>query len=1199
MTYIKTIFGTDKDIYRSIEKVVTFGNSTEEHLKHEISEYVVTNKLQENFEKIVDALYSGMDNGSSEIGIWVSGFYGSGKSSFAKYLGLALDKDQIIDGRSFTDRLSNRINSAKISQVFKTIIKQHDPAIVLLDCATEQIKGGTLPPVLELIIAKVSQMAGYSTDSQLANLEIMLKNDNLFEKFVDKIKTDHQEDWHEIKNISQLKAKGIASQIASELYPAIWPDARSFKVTRVDDMSTDKQKVERLLQMVRNVTGKENVIFVVDEVGQYISAKESLILSLQGTLENLKDIGQGKAWLLATAQQTLTEDNAKARLNSDKLYKLNARFPVKVEIEASDIKEICTQRLLGKSVESTKELKSLYAANGEKLRHYTKLENCERTLYKEQMDEKTFIDLYPFLPQHFNIILSLLGRLAKITGGVGLRSAIKVIQDVLKDNLTSEIKPLAEQSLGKLATTYHIYDVLKADIRKSYSHVVAAVDKVIEIYGGEQSEQAKVAKSIGVLQLLDDLYLSPANVASLMHPSVDSDTILEKTKGIIEEIKSTRGCTLTEIDGELRFMTEAITNIDKEKESIIVNSVQRRKVFEEIIKDIYSPVPSARLLNTKTIRTGINLNIEGRVFKLLEASESIQTEIAFCAERDYKNLVEEFVSLSTEQSNKARLYLVGKLDVSLDNDIMEIVKCEEIYGTKNRYEDKEINDYLNSQDQSAKSLKEKVRRILIQAFEKGEFIFRGSASSSKSLGHKLREASNAQLKKAAELVFDKYAEAPLSIGGGDTEKLLRFDDLKQIPPALNHFDLIKSDGSIELKLPALQSIREYIQRQEQAEGRHLLEHFDSPRFGWSKDTTRYLVAVLFIASDIKFRISGEDVKVKGNKSNEALKNTNGFNKLGISMHDEGDRPSMRMLSKSVKRLAELTGETVAPLQQKIAEVVRKHFPELQTKYSSVQTELEHLGLPGIEKAKSIKEGIAEVLKGEGSDAAFRLGKDESDLFTNLKWIKRVYEAFETNARSDFQKAESLRKDVEALPDSGIPKELKDNCKDHFKRLKGIMQNEDFVEEIPNLKDTISDIQSLIADYCQKLQSSENSNIKSKADSLKSKSKWRQLNKEQQDELGRRLDSLELKNRQGIQGIKETLNTTYTVQETFRVVEEQIEEYVKQQQQEESPKGKKTKCIEMSNLPKQISSTEELDRIITKLEGLKSQLSDDVTIELNW
>jgi hypothetical protein len=77
MSKIKSLFSKDKDIYRGIEKVVTFGNASDENLKHEVSEYVVTERIRDNFEKILDALYSGMNDSSNEIGIWVSGVYGS------------------------------------------------------------------------------------------------------------------------------------------------------------------------------------------------------------------------------------------------------------------------------------------------------------------------------------------------------------------------------------------------------------------------------------------------------------------------------------------------------------------------------------------------------------------------------------------------------------------------------------------------------------------------------------------------------------------------------------------------------------------------------------------------------------------------------------------------------------------------------------------------------------------------------------------------------------------------------------------------------------------------------------------------------------------------------------------------------------------------------------------------------------------
>lgn len=1204
MTKIKNLFGADKDIYRSIDKVITFGDSSKiaevknaAKLKDEVSEYVVTEKLQESFEKILDALYTGMESGSNEVGIWVSGFYGSGKSSFAKYLGYGLQKDFKIEGQLFLDRLSNRINSGPITQVFKNIVANYDPAIIMLDCATEQIKGGTLPPILELLIAKVNQISGYSTDSQLANLEQMLQKDNRLDDFINKIKNDFNKDWNDIKFNDQLRAKGYASNLAAQMYPEIWSDSKAFKITRVDDMSSDKQKIEQLLATIRKITGKENIIFIIDEVGQYIAAKESLILSLQGTMENIKDIGQGKAWLLATAQQTLTEDNPNARLNSDKLYKLNARFPVKAEIEASDIKEICTQRILGKSGDATDELKRLYKLHGEKLRHFTKLENCERTMYiKDALDEKLFINLYPFLPQHFEIIISLLGKLAKITGGVGLRSAIKVIQEVLTERLASSSIPLAEEELGKLATTYHIYDVLKADIRKSYSHIVAAVDKIVGVYG-EESEESKVAKSIAVLQLLDDFHLSTKNVAILMHPNVASDSAFKDISVIVDALKSLPGCTLNEIDGQLKFMTDAIINIEIEKDNILVGSSDTRKVYEEIFKDIFSPVPQARLLNTKTVRTGINLNQDMKVYKLLEPNEEVQLEVVISSVMEYSSTVRDLGKNSTENANKSRIYLVGKLDKSIDNDIINIVKNEGIYNTRNRYNDKEINDYLNSQDQEAKRLKDQIRRLLIQAFEKGEFIFRGANKPVNSYSAKFREAANSKLKEVAEVVFDKYLQAPISIPSSDAEKLLNFPNLKNLPIALNHFDLVKSDGGIDLGKDALNSIREFIEKEDQVEGRKLLEHFDAAPFGWSKDTTRFLISIMFIASDIKLRISGEDIKVKGPKAIEALKNVNGFNKIAISTFKGVDKPTMRMLALSIKRLAELTGESVAPLQDKIAEVVRKHFPVFQTRYSAIKTELEHLNLPGTDRAQEVQDGIEEILKGEGSDAAFRLGKPDADLFDNLIWIKSVHTKFQNGIKKDFKLANELRTAINQLPDSGIPKELKDNTAADFDKIDEIMKDNDFVDRISDLKDAIANIQTLASDYCQKLLTSENEKIESETKLITSASNWRKLSKEQQEELSKTLNGLLIDNKQGLDGIKEILNLNYTITSKLSEVREIEQEYLKAKPT--VPVDSKVKRKDLSSLPKKISKPEELDTIILELENLKPELKDGKSIELNW
>jgi hypothetical protein len=647
-------------------------------------------------------------------------------------------------------------------------------------------------------------------------------------------------------------------------------------------------------------------------------------------------------------------------------------------------------------------------------------------------------------------------------------------------------------------------------------------------------------------------------------------------------------------------MTDAIINIEIEKNKIIPSSGDIRKVYEDIIKDIFSPVPQARLLNTKTVRAGVNLNQEGKVLRLLEINEEIQMEIILSNPGEYSKNVDDLAKVSTDKNYSSRIYLTGKVEKDIYSDIVEIVKYEGIYNTRNRYEDKEINDYLSSQDQEAKKLKDQVRRIIVQSFEKGEFIFRGANKPVIIYGTKFKECANGKLKEVAELVYDKYQQATIFIPGSDAEKLLNFPELKSLPVALNHFDLVKSDGGIDLEKESLKSIREFIIKEELVEGRKLLEHFDLAPFGWSKDTTRFLVAAMFIASDIKLKISGDDIKVKGPKAIEALKNVNGFNKIGISAYQANEKPTMDMLALSIKRLAQLTGESVAPLQDRIAEVVRRHFPEFQNKYSPIKTKLEYLNLPGQDKAQEVQDGIAEVLKGEGSDTAFRLGRYNSDLFDNLIWIANVYKGFEQGIENSFKEANALKNSIEALPDSGIPKELKENTNSDFEIIQEIMNDNEFFNRVSDLKDTILNIKTLCSDYCQKILTYENEKIDSEITQIKLSKDFRKLSTDQQEEITIQMDGLVIENKQGLEGIKDTLNLNYTITNAIGIVREQITEYIKTTPVPvPKPGGAEKVAKDLSSFSKTISNEQQLDTIIKELEEFRGELSAGNIIEINW
>ena len=143
---IKTLFDSSKDIYRTIEKVITYGAAQEERLKAEITEYVVTDNMEEQFEELLTKMQLAMEQGGqNEVGVWVSGFYGSGKSSFTKYLGLALDEGVTVDGVRFLRHLQDRLARPQSKALLNTIAGRYPVAVIMLDLASEMLAGAAAP----------------------------------------------------------------------------------------------------------------------------------------------------------------------------------------------------------------------------------------------------------------------------------------------------------------------------------------------------------------------------------------------------------------------------------------------------------------------------------------------------------------------------------------------------------------------------------------------------------------------------------------------------------------------------------------------------------------------------------------------------------------------------------------------------------------------------------------------------------------------------------------------------------------------------------------------------------------------------------------------------------------------------------------------------------------------------------------------
>ena len=814
---IKELFDPAKDIYRTIEKVITYSASQEARLKAEITEYIVTDSIEEQFERLLTRMQAAMEmGGENEVGVWVSGFYGSGKSSFTKYLGLALDESVAIEGTPFLKYLQDRLNKSQTRAQLAALASRHSAAVVLLDLASEMLAGATMEDVSTVLYYKVLQWAGYSRNLKVAAFERRLQKDSRYEEFTNRIQNELETPWKEVQN-DPLVIDSLIPEIAHEMYPQLFKSSMAFSTETTDFVRFENERVKEMLDIVRETTGKEFVVFIIDEVGQYVGSRQNLILNLDGLAKNLKAIGEGNAWIIGTAQQTLTEDDPRAALNSPELYKLKDRFPIQIDLESSDIKEICYRRLLGKSPGGQQELEGLFDKFGQALRHNTKLQDAR--YYDSDFDKTTFVNLYPFLPAHFDILLHLLGALAKSTGGIGLRSAIKVIQDILVEGPDDQ-EPVANRPVGWLATTVTLYDALEKDIRRAFPSIHKAVGKVKIRFTGSQFH-LEVAKTVAVLQVLGNMPVTAQNVASLMHAGIDAPSQRDKVDAAISELINDAIVPFGEKDGNLCFFSEKLNDIDQERAQIPLRSIETRRIHNEALRDAFSPLPSTRLHGSLAVTTGLKAMVGSMVSPLAGERETIQTIVEFVDPKDYDTARTRLIEESRQRSAQNTVYLLGRTSSDIDDKVAEIYRCREIHQRYRNDPDAEVKEYCAAQTDRATKLTGELEHLLKRCLSQGSFIFRGQTTAVDSVDPDVIDATKKHLGDVAEQVFDRYGEAPVRAETALAEKFLRVGNLKAVSSAVDPLGLVQVSGGtphIKTDHKAVVSIRDYIDRLGTVEG---------------------------------------------------------------------------------------------------------------------------------------------------------------------------------------------------------------------------------------------------------------------------------------------------------------------------------------------------------------------------------------------
>ena len=370
MPHINQLFAND--IYRRIEEVIKVDQTNEDVLRAEIDEYVVTRAILGGYTRFLDRYLETPNKPHEGVAVWVSGFFGSGKSSFAKILGMVVANRAVKAGKA-ADIFTQRSGDAKLSVLLKQVNERIPTEAVIFDVSSDRgIRSGN-QTLTEIIYRLFLKQLGYADDLDLAELEITLEDKGELEAFKTAYRSEYAQGWDENKDLIAMSL-GEASMVVHKLHPERFatPDSWAATINNRADITPAKLAERAKMLMERRRPG-QSLVVVVDEVGQFVAHDVQKMLDLQAVVQNFGRVGRGKLWLVVTSQEKLNELVGGLDDKRIELARLMDRFPqeLQVHLEPTDISEVTSRRILSKNAEAETTLRRLYEAHQARLASLT------------------------------------------------------------------------------------------------------------------------------------------------------------------------------------------------------------------------------------------------------------------------------------------------------------------------------------------------------------------------------------------------------------------------------------------------------------------------------------------------------------------------------------------------------------------------------------------------------------------------------------------------------------------------------------------------------------------------------------------------------------------------------------------------------------------------------------------------------------
>ena len=470
---LKEIF--EKSIDRPMDSVIKADD--EEGILNELEEYVITNEIEKHF----NSFFQEYNNYTNKNGVWISGFFGSGKSHLLKILSLLLE-NKAIENKYPAEILSEKIPNDIFlkSEIIKATNIPSKSILFNIDQKAEIINKKEIDALLVVFQSVLDETCGYCKEGYIARFERDLDKKGILKEFKEEfIKYSGDEiTWEEGRKRIPFYLEAVSKAFAKttnqdeSLCKDIVNNYRDIYKVSIDDFA--KQVRDYIDQKGNDF----RLNFFVDEVGQYIADNSKLMVNLQTIAESLNTYCKGRAWIIVTAQEALDKvvgENFSKQAND--FSKITARFHVRMPLTSKNSAEVIQKRLLSKNQISLTFLKQIY--DRESNNFGTLFNFSENSVnFKNFKDQDDFIQSYPFIPYQYDLFRESIKGLSehnKFEGkysSVGERSMLGVFRDV--------VLSIADYEIGKLPTFDLMFTGIDSDLRSSVSTSIGVAENNID-----------------------------------------------------------------------------------------------------------------------------------------------------------------------------------------------------------------------------------------------------------------------------------------------------------------------------------------------------------------------------------------------------------------------------------------------------------------------------------------------------------------------------------------------------------------------------------------------------------------------------------------------------------------------------------------------------------------------------------------------